>query len=274
MIIILPNITKYSCPLDYLNTENVSFSEIYSKLEDTENIRLYLPKFSIDYKIVITSILVQMGFKSIFSSYVTNNLVKGENFRFSGTLVANYIEVDENGGEAGDVNLKDNSLNSNENKDNKDNIVMDVNHNFIFMVQSNQIKDSEGNYLMPFIGIVNKLEGTPYYKPTDKVESTDENLSTDGNKATDKDESTERNIPTDGNKATDKDESTERNIPTDGNKPTDRNIPTDGNKVTDKVESTDGNITIDDEPIKFEISLSNYFKINFTIIISLIILFL
>ena len=35
---------------------------------------------------------------------------------------------------------------------------MNVNHSFIYMIQSDQIKDLEGNYLMPFIGIINKLD--------------------------------------------------------------------------------------------------------------------
>ncbi len=35
---------------------------------------------------------------------------------------------------------------------------MNVNHSFIYMIQSKEIKDIEDNYLMPFIGIVNELE--------------------------------------------------------------------------------------------------------------------
>ena len=301
MIIILPNITKYSSPLDYLKKENVSFSEIYSKLEDKENIHLYLPKFTINYQIVITNILKEMGFKSVYDYNIANNLVKGSSLRFGGTLAANYVEVDEKGAEAGDVNIKDNSFDSNENKEN---IVMDVNHNFIFMVQSNQIKDSEGNYLMPFIGIVNKLEGSKNYNSTDKAESTDKGESTDinittnkvdstdgyitndkdesteGNISTDKDEPADGNISTDKDQSTDKDESTDLNISTDKDESTDKNIitdkdeSTDKNIITDKDESTDKNITTDDEPIKIKIGLSNYFKINLIIIILLLILFL
>ena len=36
---------------------------------------------------------------------------------------------------------------------------MYVNHSFIYAIISDDIKDIEGNYLMPFIGVVNNLEG-------------------------------------------------------------------------------------------------------------------
>ena len=39
---------------------------------------------------------------------------------------------------------------------------MYVNHSFIYMIVSEEIKDSEGNYLAPFIGVVNNLEGKIY----------------------------------------------------------------------------------------------------------------
>ena len=66
MIIILPNLTNYSSPLDYINKENIDLSEIYSKLKDTENIHLHLPKFIINYRNDITNILKEIGIKINF----------------------------------------------------------------------------------------------------------------------------------------------------------------------------------------------------------------
>ena len=45
---------------------------------------------------------------------------------------------------------------------------MNVNHNFIYMIQSDKIGDIDNNNLLPFIGIVNNLEG-------EKEEKTEEN---------------------------------------------------------------------------------------------------
>ena len=36
---------------------------------------------------------------------------------------------------------------------------MHVNHSFIYMIESNKIKDIDNNNIMPFIGIVNCIEG-------------------------------------------------------------------------------------------------------------------
>ena len=49
MIIILPNLEKYSTPSDYLNKVKISLSEIPSKLTNHESINLYLPKFKFNY---------------------------------------------------------------------------------------------------------------------------------------------------------------------------------------------------------------------------------
>ena len=36
---------------------------------------------------------------------------------------------------------------------------MHVNHSFIFMIESNEIKDTDNNNIMPFVGIVKYIEG-------------------------------------------------------------------------------------------------------------------
>ena len=277
MIIILPNLNKYSSPLDYLNKENIALSEINSKLKDTENIRLYLPKFKINFNIKLRSIFEEMGLKSIFDSSEIDGIFKAGNPIIEDIYHITYIDVNENGTEASAVTI--NIFNS---TGPTEDIVMDVNHSFIFMIQSNQIKDTEGNYLMPFVGIINELEEKKDIQPTKvepsdiskptKDESTDE--STDDNKSNDKDESTDDNKSNDKAESTDDNKSNDKVESTDDNKSNDKVESTDDNKSNDKAESTDGNLTIDDEPSKININFSKYFKINFTIITSLIILML
>ena len=46
MIIILPNSTLYSSPLNYLKNENIQIEDLNSKLKSKQNINLYLPKFN------------------------------------------------------------------------------------------------------------------------------------------------------------------------------------------------------------------------------------
>ena len=36
---------------------------------------------------------------------------------------------------------------------------MDANHSFIYAMISDDFKDSQGNFLIPFIGVVNNLKG-------------------------------------------------------------------------------------------------------------------
>ena len=50
MIIILPNLEKYSSLIDYLNKETITLCEIYSKLEAKYNVHLYLPKFKFEFQ--------------------------------------------------------------------------------------------------------------------------------------------------------------------------------------------------------------------------------
>ena len=171
MTIILPNEKKYSSPMDYLNEEKINFHEISSKLEYKNNIHLYLPKFKYEFKIDVKSILTKLGMKLAFSENADfSNLVNGECF-ISGFFQKAYIDLNENGTEAaaatgtiwngspGPMILDDIQL------------YMNVNHSFIYMIESNEIKDSDNNNILPFVGIVNYLEGT---KDNSGNNSTDE----------------------------------------------------------------------------------------------------
>ena len=171
MTIILPNEKKYSSPMDYLNEEKINFHEISSKLEYKNNIHLYLPKFKYEFKIDVKSILTKLGMKLAFSENADfSNLVNGECF-ISGFFQKAYIDLNENGTEAAAATgtivagspgpmILDNIQ-----------LYMNVNHNFIYMIESNEIKDSDNNNILPFVGIVNYLEGT---KDNSGNNSTDE----------------------------------------------------------------------------------------------------
>ena len=171
MTIILPNGKKYSSPMDYLNEEKINFHEISSKLEYKNNIHLYLPKFKYALKIDVKSILTKLGMKLAFSENGDfSNLVNGE-FFISDFFQKAYIDLNENGTEAaaatgtivagspGPMILDEIQL------------YMNVNHSFIYMIESNEIKDSDNNNILPFVGIVNYLEGT---KDNSGNNSTDE----------------------------------------------------------------------------------------------------
>ena len=158
MIIILPNKNIYSSPLNFLE-ENINLNELISKLKYTENINLYLPKFKNDFNISLNNILKEMNMKRAFNSNAQFNklfLIP----TFIGKIShKTFIQVDEEGTEAVACTLVD--VVSGEVRNPKE-YFMYVNHSFIYMIVSEEIKDSEGNYLAPFIGVVNNLEDKIY----------------------------------------------------------------------------------------------------------------
>ena len=170
MTIILPNEKKYSSPMDYLNEEKINFHEISSKLDGEENIHLYLPKFKYELKIDVGSILEKLGMKSAFTDSADfSNLVDGQ-CSISNLLQKTYINLNENGTEAAAVTATE-IAGSPQNQEVEIQHYMHVNHSFIYMIESNKIKDIDNNNIMPFIGIVNYIEGekdsTSSNDPTD-----------------------------------------------------------------------------------------------------------
>ena len=157
MIIILPNLDKYSSPLDYLKKEKISLSEIDSNLKLKYNVHLYLPKFKYEFKQDLNQILNDLGMKLAFSKNDANfkNLCNNGNTYVDSILQNTYIDVNENGTEAAAVTAGLIYSTS----EHKGEYYMNVDHSFIYMIKSNKIKDADDKYLMPFIGIVNKLEG-------------------------------------------------------------------------------------------------------------------
>ena len=186
MIIILPNLNKYSSPLDYLTKENISLSDISSKLKIKRNIRLYLPKFKYEFRILLSSILKDLGLKGLFEESHLNNIFENGNVGIEEILHATYIDVNENGTEAAAVTV--NVFNGTIMRP-KEELVMNVNHSFIYMIQSNKITDSDGNYLIPFVGIINQLE-----EEIENEKQNDNNLSNDASRDSNIEKSNDSNI--------------------------------------------------------------------------------
>ena len=169
MTIILPNEKEYSSPMDYLNKEKINFHEISSKLNDEENIHLYLPKFTYESEIDFTSILEKLGMKSAFTDSADfSNLVNGQCF-ISKLFQKTYINLNENGTEAAAATAIE-IVGSPENQEVEIQHYMYVNHSFIYMIESDEIKDIDNHNIMPFIGIVNYIDPTedPTDDPTDE----------------------------------------------------------------------------------------------------------
>ena len=160
MTIILPNETKYSSPMDYLNEEKINFHEISSKLDYKNNIHLYLPKFKYELKIDVRSILMKLGMKLAFDYNAADfsNLVDGQCF-ISDFYQKTYIDLNENGTEAAAATVAIFANSTGPIKFDEIQRYMYVNHSFIYMIESNEIKDTDNNNIMPFVGIVNYIEG-------------------------------------------------------------------------------------------------------------------
>ena len=270
MIIILPNSEKYPSPIDYLNNEEISLSTISSKLKNIKNIDLYLPKFKFNYSSLIRGLLSQIGIKSIFHSGEYDNLCKNKYIYMDDINHLTYIDVNENGTEAAAVTIM--NFNGTEMPPE---ISMNINHSFIYMIQSNNIKDPDGNDMIPFFGIVNNLTEEESKGEINNNNNThdmknDENsadIRSDENNADLKSDENSANIKSDENSADIKSDANTDNIKSDENRD---NIKSDENNES----STDIKSDENDDPNKIIPWHGNakFQKINLIIIISLIFL--
>ena len=118
-----------------------------------------MPKFKYEFTQGLNPILNDLGMKLAFSENGANfeNLCNNVDTYVNSIFQKTYIDVNENGTEAAAVTAGL-IYSTSENKHNEE-YYMNVDHSFIYMIKSNKIKDADDKYLMPFIGIVNKLEG-------------------------------------------------------------------------------------------------------------------
>ena len=96
---------------------------------------------------------------------------------------------------------------------------MYVNHSFIYMIESNEIKDIDNNNIMPFIGIVNYIEGEKVSTSSD--DPTDEPTDEPTEEPTDNPTDEPKDDPTDEPKDDPTDEPTHEHTDESTHEPTD-----------------------------------------------------
>ena len=157
MIIILPS-EKYSSVIDYINKEKEDYSKLYNKLNETKNVRLYLPKFEIEFYASLVASFKNMGMKLAFTTdgnfdKLLKNKKLNHDLYIEDILHKTYVKVDEEGTEAAAATAIIVSK-----RCMKIYIDMIVDHSFIYMIRDKRIKDINGNEMMLFIGIINNLK--------------------------------------------------------------------------------------------------------------------
>ena len=157
MIIILPS-EKYSSVIDYINKEKEDYSKLYNKLNETKNVRLYLPKFEIEFYASLVESFKNMGMKLAFTTdgnfdKLLKNKKLNHGLYIEDILHKTYVKVDEEGTEAAAATAIIVSK-----RCMKIYIDMIVDHSFIYMIRDKRIKDINGNEMMLFIGIINNLK--------------------------------------------------------------------------------------------------------------------
>ena len=160
MVIILPRENKYSSSYDYLNNENVNFTKLISNLKKAAEVELYLPKFEFEYENSLKEVLKKMGMIKSFSEKEANfSKINNEKLYIGKILHKTFIKIDQNGTEAAatTVIILENSITSFQEKERYS---MYVNHSFIFLITSDNIKDSDYNNLILFLGTVNNLSSS------------------------------------------------------------------------------------------------------------------
>ena len=158
MIIILPRENKYSSIYDYLENEETNFTEIIKNFQ-TEEVHLYLPRFTYEYSIVLNNKLKEMNMINSFSQTNADfsNLNNKKDLYVEEIIQRTFINVTETGTEAAAVTIIENIVGSPMDSTPKIVYEMNVNHSFIYLIKDERIKDSNNNTLFLFIGSCNNL---------------------------------------------------------------------------------------------------------------------
>jgi serpin B len=156
MVIILPS-KKSSSTLNLIKNEKNDITKMLKNLKKTSYVRLYLPKFKFEYKASLVDSFKKMNMIKAFTDGAEfTNLNEGHPLKIDKIIHKTFIAVDENGTEAAAVTavtmVKNSMINT------KTYINMNVDHSFIYMIKDNRVKDSNGNNLMLFFGVVNTLK--------------------------------------------------------------------------------------------------------------------
>ena len=158
MIILLPKTQKFSSSLDYMKKVKNDITNNIKKLQFKKNIKLYLPKFQIEYGSILNDVLIKMNMKLAFDNAKANflKLNYGSKLYVFQILQKSFIKIDESGSEATSSSLIEMRTNSTSIPTKITD--MDVNHSFIFMIRDQRVKDVNGNDLLLFIGVVDNLK--------------------------------------------------------------------------------------------------------------------
>ena len=157
MVIILPNKNNYNSPLNFMKNEKNDVTKMLNKLKRTFNVRLYLPKFKYEYQSSLVDAFKKMNMKKAFTNSAEfTKLNEGISLKINDIIHKTFIEVDEKGTEAAAVTAIS-AVGASMEKP-KEYTYMYVDHSFIYMIKDNRVKDSNGNDLMLFFGVVNNLK--------------------------------------------------------------------------------------------------------------------
>ena len=158
MVIILPNKNNYNSPLNFMKNEKNDVTKMLNKLKRTNDVRLYLPKFKYEYQSSLVDAFKKMNMKKAFTDDAEfTNLNEGIPLKINDIIHKTFIAVDEKGTEAAAVTAIICVGTSSYQKP-KEYTYMYVDHSFIYMIKDNRVKDSNGNDLMLFFGVVNNLK--------------------------------------------------------------------------------------------------------------------
>jgi serpin B len=153
MVIILPS-KKYTSAYDYIKRNN-DFTKILKNLKTKKEMKLYLPKFELEYERRLKGALKKMNMKKVFEpSAELMKLSESTQLYVSEVIHKTYIKVDEEGSEAAAITAiitKFWSVNQ------PKITTMNVDRSFVYMIRDKRIKDTNGNEMMLFIGTVNDL---------------------------------------------------------------------------------------------------------------------
>ena len=125
-------------------------------MKEIKDVKLYLPKFEVEFSSSLVDSFKKMGMKLAFSDNANldqlfSNRNLNKHLYVEDILHKTYVKVDEEGTEATGSTAVIISR-----KSMKKNIYF--NRSFIYMIRDKRIKDTKGNDMMLFLGVINELK--------------------------------------------------------------------------------------------------------------------
>ena len=139
-VIILPKKEKEKDINNYIKNFNTEKYNSIIKALRTEEVNLSLPKFEIDYEEELNDSLIKMGMKEAFINADFSKMKREKDINISNVIHKTYIKVDEEGTVAAAVTAIDYTF-AGSIFDDYEEIFMDVNHPFLFVIRSSYMPD-------------------------------------------------------------------------------------------------------------------------------------